>query len=90
MIAWSPVEWLTLGVLVLAAAGILALAIRRNIAHRDRTDPIRPHAVSCLLCGKKNKVTQKEWERASVTCRCGQQLYLAAPRFQQSHPPQRG
>jgi hypothetical protein len=84
----APFEFTALGFILGMVLGCLGIYLWRhfpakNLAHsapgRGRFRLKSPsHTISCLMCGRRNKVSPQEWEKCKTTCRCGQPLYLAA------------
>ena len=82
----SPIELAALGFLVGAVLGLIGVMIGRATMHRARRRHARPPSIACLICGRRSRVTQEEWHRSKMTCRCGQTLYLASPSTRHEHP----
>ena len=85
----TPYEIAMLGAALTSGLGLLTLYLWRRMKLSARHRRSRPNTISCLLCGRRNRVTPQEWEQNRLTCRCGQSLYIAQPASHQEHPRRR-
>ena len=82
------IQWLGWGLVAAVLCGLAGALLWSLKSRRRRAIRFRG-AVTCLLCGRRNRITPEEWARSRVICRCGQPLYLASPPSTQEHPPRR-
>lgn len=57
----------------LALLGIALYYLVREILNRVT---MGSQHITCLICGRKNPVTRRHYDRGFFTCRCGQQVLL--------------
>jgi len=89
MEALQHIQMVGLGLLVGILFGLAGTVLWRASGRRRRAARYRQGVISCLLCGRRNRITPEEWARSRVICRCGQPLYVASPPSTQEHPPRR-